>query len=161
MFRNTATAEAGQIERRDPTWDHDADLVPLSHLSLDLPALVTGWAAYLTGRGIEVVADDIGRDAISRDDVRLLITEQREAEARHAAKREAVEREAIAQDQARRAQIWQGVPADRLPIGVAPAAVMLQASRDAQPRRTTPLQEALQNSGELTFHSLQAAADEE
>jgi hypothetical protein len=31
---------------------------------------------------------------------------------------------------------------------------MLQADRDAQPKRTTPLEEALSNSGTLTYHAL-------
>jgi hypothetical protein len=29
---------------------------------------------------------------------------------------------------------------------------MLQAAVDAQPRRTTPLEEALSNRGEMTYH---------
>jgi hypothetical protein len=134
-----------------------ADLVPLSVLALDLAApSVGGWPAYLAGRGIAVVPDDIGRLAVSRDDARRLITERREAEARG---REAAERQAVELDRQWRAQLWGGVPADHLPPGVAPAAAMLQAARDAQPRRTTPLQEALSNSGELTYHSMQTADD--
>ena len=59
-------------------------LVPLSVLALDLSApSVGGWPAYLAGRGIEVVADDLGRDSITRADARRLFTERREAEARH------------------------------------------------------------------------------
>jgi hypothetical protein len=55
-----------------------------------LPEPAGGWVAYLAGRGIEVITDDIGRDAISRDDARLLIAERRAAEAR---KREVAERQ--------------------------------------------------------------------
>jgi hypothetical protein len=32
---------------------------------------------------------------------------------------------------------------------------MLQNDRDAQPKRTTPLEEALSNSGTLTYHPMQ------
>jgi hypothetical protein len=49
----------------------------------------------------------------------------------------------------------------RVPDDVLPAAAMLQAVRDARPRRVTPLQEALSNSGELTYHRLPAAPDDE
>jgi hypothetical protein len=31
---------------------------------------------------------------------------------------------------------------------------MLQAAKDAEPRRRTPLEEALDNDGALTYHSL-------
>ncbi|HEY6685839.1 MAG TPA: hypothetical protein VI094_06460 [Propionibacteriaceae bacterium] len=61
----------------------------------------------------------------------------------------------------RRAQIWKGVPADHMPPGATPAAVMLQASRDAKPRRTTPLKEVLSNSGEsMTYHRLPSTDEE-
>ena len=47
-----------------------------------------------------------------------------------------------------------GVPADRLPPDVLPAAAMLQAARDNEPRRRSVLEEALDNDGSLTYHSL-------
>ena len=148
MFRNAAVAEAGEIDVIDV-----ANLIPLSHLALDLDPPAVGWAAYLTGRGIEIVLDSVGRKAISSDDARQLFTERRESEAR---KREAMaqqEQRAIEQDQQFRAQVWGGVRADHMPPGAAPAAVMLQAAKDAEPRRLTPLQEALTREG-MTFHSL-------
>jgi hypothetical protein len=138
MFRSTDAATAAPTHGDvDP-----AELIPLSHLALDLDQPSVGWAAYITGRGIEVVVDDIGRPSVSRSDARQLFDERREAEARQAAKREAAEREAIERDQQFRSQLWTGVSADYLPADVAPAAA----------KRLTPLQEALSNSGTLTYH---------
>jgi len=137
-----------------------ADLVPLSHLELDLPAPVESWAAHLAARNIETTLDDIGRMSISRDDARLLIAEQREAEVRRREKAAELERQAVEADQRRRAQIWRGVPAGLLPADVHPARAMLEASRDARrPRRVSPLQEALSGEG-MTFHPIQHNADE-
>jgi hypothetical protein len=45
------------------------------------------------------------------------------------------------------------VPADQIPDGVLPATAMLLAAKDAASRRRTPLQEALDNAGSLTYHS--------
>jgi hypothetical protein len=104
--------------------------------------------------------DDIGRMAVARDDARLLLTEKRERQAEQARRRKLAEAQAVADDQIRRAQIWQGIPADDLPPGVAPAAVMLQTSRDARPKRTSVLQEALAGSETLTYHPLPASAEE-
>jgi hypothetical protein len=39
--------------------------------------------------------------------------------------------------------------------------VMLQSARDSQPKRLTPLQEALSNSGTLTYHSLSPTSEDE
>src|SRR5215207_8374430 len=146
MFRNTAAAADEVVD--------SVDLIPLSHLELDLDAPPLGdWSAYLGGRGIPIVLDDIHRASISRADARQLIDERRESEAR---KREAVERQerqAVERDRQFRARLWGGVPADHMPPDVAPAAVMLQLDRDAQPRRRSVLEEALANSGEVTYHS--------
>jgi hypothetical protein len=160
MFRSTATAPPAELDDVvDP-----ASLVPLSILELDIPSPPTGWLIELDRRHIEVLDDDLGRLAITRSDARRLLWEHREAEAvrREAAERqrEAIERRAIEADQEFRARLWQGMPADHMPAGVAPAQVMFAADRDAQPRRVSPLQEALANSGELTFHSLAATDDE-
>jgi hypothetical protein len=59
-----------------------------------------------------------------------------------------------------RSELWGGLPAERLPIGVLPAAVMLQAAQDARPKRLSVLQEALANDSGLTYHSLAPASDE-
>jgi hypothetical protein len=134
--------------------------IPLSHLSLDLAAPAIGWAAYLAEKGMSIVLDDLGRAALPRGDARTLFVERAEAEARKREAMERIEQEAVEADARFRAQLWQGVPADLMPPGLAPAAVMLQADKDAQPRRQSVLEEALSNSGGLTFHSLAPTQDE-
>jgi hypothetical protein len=133
---------------------HLEPLVPLSVLSLDLDEPPEGWASYLAARDIEVTLDDIGRMSIARVDARRLLTEKREREAEQARRRKLAEAQAVADDQVRRAQIWGGVPAEALPAGVSASSVMLQAARDAQPKRQSVLQHALGNSGELVFHPI-------
>jgi hypothetical protein len=132
----------------------------LSVLALDLDAPSAGWAGYLAGRGIAVVADDVGRPSIARSDARMLLTERRESEAQQARKREAAERRAIEQDQQFRATLYRGIPASLVPPDVHPASAMLQAARDERPSRTSVLQEALSGSGSLTFHPIRHEADE-
>ena len=134
--------------------------VPLSQLRLDIEQPGEGWAAFLAGRGIEVVSDDIGRPSIARADARRLFAEQREHEARKAEMLRAADEAAEEYDRQRRAQIWRGVSADMLPVGATPASVMLAAAKDAQPKRRTPLEEALSNDGGITYHSY-AQPDEE
>ena len=124
--------------------------VPLSHLELDLPAPVAGWPAFLAARGVEVTLDDIGRMSISRDDARLLIAEQREAEVRRREKAAEFERQAVEQDQQRRAQVWGGIPADLIPVGVSAAQAMVAAEKDARPRRRSVLEDSLSNSGTVS-----------
>jgi hypothetical protein len=151
MFRSSVTDTA------EPTRDESSPLEPLIslvELELSLVAPVEGWPSFLAARDIEITLDDIGRMSIARVDARRLLTEKREREAEQARRRKLAEARAVADDQLRRAQIWQGVPADHMPPGVAPAAAMLQAAYDARPRRTSVLQEALGNSDSLTFHSL-------
>ena len=141
----------------DPTHgdvDPTEPFVPLSQLALDLAAPAEGWPAYLSSRDIAVVIDDLGRLSISRTDARQLFDERRENEARKAEMRAAAERAAVEADQQFRAQLWPGIPADLMPPGAAPAAVMLQVDKDSRPRRLTPLPEALSNSEGLTYHSL-------
>ena len=156
MFRSTDTP----VVEPAPDVKVPADLVPLSHLELDLAAPVEGWPSFLAARGVEITLYDIGRMSISRGEARTLLVEQREREARGREKAAEVDRAAIEAYRSWRAGVWGGVPADRMPPGVAPAAVMLQASRDDRPRRTSPLEEALSNSEELTFHSIHTVPDE-
>jgi hypothetical protein len=155
MFRNVPVTEPPAADVAP------ADLVPLSHLQLDLAEPAIGWAAELAARGVEIVLDDLGRASIARADARRLIAERREAEARAAQKREAVEQAAVERDQKFRAQLWGGVRADHMPPGASPAAVMLQADKDARPRRQSVLQEALSNSGGLTYHPLSPTSEDE
>jgi hypothetical protein len=128
--------------------------VPLSVLELDLgQAPVGGWAAYLADRGVGLVLDDVGRLAVSRDDARALLTEKREEEQRRREVAARQEQRLIEADEERRAQIWRGVPADRVPADVHPATAMLQSAKDAaRPRRESVLQHALSNSEGITFH---------
>jgi hypothetical protein len=106
---------------------------------------------------VPVLTGAVGRDSVLSSDARALLAEhrarvaaKREAAAR---KREALEREAVERDRAMRAQLWQGLPAEHLPEGVAPAAAMLQAAADARPRRMSVLEEALAGGG-ITFHPI-------
>jgi hypothetical protein len=70
------------------------------------------------------------------------------------------EAEAVEADQARRAQIWKGVPASALPPGVLPVEAMAQAIRDERPKRTSVLEESLSGGG-MVFHSLHQPAEDE
>lgn len=126
---------------------------PLSHLQLDHPQPPEGWPAFLGRHAIAFVPDDLGRDCIRRRDARRLLDEKRAGELRAAKHRQVAEAEAVEADRLRMEQIWKGVSADRMPVGVAPAAVMLQASRDALPKRRSPLEEALSSDGGITYHS--------
>jgi hypothetical protein len=152
MFHSTAPV-AEPAPDVDVVMDPADVPVPLSHLALDLPEPPGGWVAYLAGRGVEVTLDDIGRLSVPRDAARMLLTEHREAEAAHARKRAELDRQAVEADQLRRAQIWRGVPADRLPADVHPASVMLQAVVDSRPRRRSMLEESLAGDS-LTFHPI-------
>jgi hypothetical protein len=158
MFRSVPEVVA------DPPADVDVvppeELVPLVVLELSLDAPATGWPTYLGGRGVEIVTDDLGREAITRSDARLLIAERRERELQQARQRKEAEAAAIEADQLRRAQIWKGLPSNHLPVGAHPAAAMLAAAQHARPRRVTPLQEALAGES-LTFHSFGSTPDEE
>jgi hypothetical protein len=97
-----------------------------------------------------VVLDDIGRRCVTRETARALFAERAEAERRQ---REAQERrEAELHEQAANNLPRGGVPADRIPDGVSPASAMLQAARDAELRRRSVLEEALDNETDLTYH---------
>jgi hypothetical protein len=153
MFRTAPDAEPA------PDRVLNENLVPLSHLGLDLPVPPIGWTAYLNNVGVEILTDDLGRPSIHRHDARRLFDEHRADELRKAQRRKLAEAQAVADDQIRRAQIWRGVPADHMPPDIAPAAVMLQASRDARPKPTSVLQDALAGSG-TTFHPLPKSENE-
>src|SRR5215204_3819190 len=114
--------------------------IPLSVLALDLPAPGAGWPMYLAERGVEVQPDDLGRLCISRAAARSLFAEQRQQ--REAADRHRVEAErlAVEADREWRARLSGGIPAGRIPDGVAPAAAMLQAAQDDRPRRRSVLE---------------------
>jgi hypothetical protein len=161
MFRSSPDVEHTESNRAATAVAAQADpseLIPLSVLALDHPEPPEGWSSFLGRRGITFRPDHIGRDAISSHDAQVLLHEQRANELRAAKLRQLAEAEAVEQDQIRRAAIWTGISAADLPPGVAPAAVMLQLDKDSQPRRTTPLEEALSNSAALTYRALQDEA---
>lgn len=98
----------------------------------------------------EVVHDDLGRRCVSRETARRLFAERAEAEHRQ---REAQERrEAELHEQAANNPPPTGIPADRIPDGVSPAAAILQAAKDAEPRRQSVLESALANRDGLVYH---------
>jgi hypothetical protein len=149
MFKTAPAAEpAPTVPNGTP------DLIPLSHLSLDVDEPSVGWDAYLTGRGIPVVFDDVGRRSVSRADARQLLDEQREAEARRQEVVRRQEQQFIEADQRFRAQLSPGLPWYALPDGVSPAQAWAAAEKDSQPRRQSVLEHALTNSGQLEYHPL-------
>jgi hypothetical protein len=160
MFRTIpATVEPAPVEVPP------ADLIPLSVLGLDVAEPITGWEPFLTVRNIVVVSDDVGRKAVSRDDARTLIAEHRaQCEAAEARRREVAarnEERAVAADQALRAALPKGLPWWEFPDGVSPVQAWAQAEKDAQPKRTSLLEEALSNSGTLTYHPLPSTPEDE
>jgi hypothetical protein len=153
MFKTSTPVIEAPVVMDDPVGPA-ADLIPCSVIALDLDTPTIGWVAYCSGRDIPIVRDDLGRDCINRVDARQLFAEHREAEARRLAVMARNEQRAIEADRLRRAQIWTGLSADSLPVGVSAATAMLAAGKDALPRRQTPLEHALANSGEMTYHEL-------
>lgn len=128
--------------------------IPISQLELDLsPPSTGGWHAYLAGRGIAVVSDDVGRDAIARSDARRLLAERRESEVRA--------RELTARNdqmiELKRQTIPTGIPAELVGYAENPGrAVMLadmQAEKDSRPRRRTVVEDALDGGG-IVFHPI-------
>jgi hypothetical protein len=149
MFRSTVTAPAPPADVMVPS-----DLIPLRVLELDLPGPATGWLIELDRRSILILTDDIGRLAVSRDDAKQLLAEQRQAEAHAREVAERQERQAIAADREFRAQLYPGTPWYELPPGLSAAEVWAQAEKDAQPKRQSVLQHALSNTGEMTYHPI-------
>jgi hypothetical protein len=163
MFtKNTVVETAEAVAETAPI--DPAELVPLAALASEgfgygHPLVVTprdaldALAAQLDG---EVVLDDLGRRCVSREVARRLFTERAEAERRQ---REAQQRrEAELAEQAANNRPRGGVPADQIPDGVSPAAAMLQAALDAEPRRQSVLEEALANSDSLTYHPVRGGS---
>jgi hypothetical protein len=153
MFKTTPATEPAPVE---VALD---ELIPLSVLELDLPAPAAGWLMELDRRGIEVVTDDLGRAAISRDNARQLFTEQREAEARQRELAEQRDREAMERERAFRTALPKGVPWYELPAGMSPAEALMRTGLEAERPRsvyTTLLDAELSGRNEtLVYHSLQ------
>ena len=127
-------AELTEIEQGQSRGS-DADLVPLSHLALDLSEPADGWTVWLSERGVAISFDDLGRRAISRGDAKKLLDQQRQIEIRqqdHAAR---VEAEAIQKDREFRAALSPGIPWWRLD-GVSYAQAAAEAEAAGHPQRT-------------------------
>jgi hypothetical protein len=126
-------AELTEIEQGRHSHGSDADLIPLSHLALDLSEPADGWTVWLSDRGVAISFDDLGRRAIRRGDAKELLDQQRQNEIRqqdHAAR---VEAEAIEKDREFRAALSPGIPWWRLD-GVSYAQAAAEAAR--HPGRT-------------------------
>ena len=83
---------------------------------------------------------------------RRLFAERDQADRR---RREAQERmDADIAAQAAANPVWTGLPAGWIPDGVAPAAAMLQAAKDADPRRQSVLEHAPANDDAFEFHPI-------
>ena len=158
MFSSTVRMAAETVSEVDPV--DPAELVTLASLAgegfgwggqfIRTPKdAVDALERQLDG---EVVLDDLGRRCVSRETARALFAERAEAEQRQRETHQRREEELA--EQAANNPPRGGIPADRIPDGVSPAAAMLQAALDAEPRRRTPLEEAFDNDGALTFHSL-------
>jgi hypothetical protein len=160
MFRNTApVAEPAEIEQGDSGRNHDADLIPLSILALDLEAPAGDWAAYLAGQGVSIAFDDVGRRAISREAAKKLLDAQRQNEIRRQDQAARLEAEAVEKDRQRRAQLPKGLAWHEVPVGLSPAMAMVAGDpdRDSRPKRTSVLEESLSR-GTLTLHPISEPA---
>ena len=136
------------------------DLIPLSHLALDLEPPPEGWSMFLARRGIQVVPDVLGRDAIGMDAARRLLDEQRENVLRRAALLKVAEQAAVEQDQARRAQLGQGISAAALNgMSYAEAAQQAEAASAGWRPRASVLEDALGNGG-MVFHPIRSEGDQ-
>jgi hypothetical protein len=138
------------------------DLIPLSHLALDLVEPPAGWSAFLADRHIAIAVDDVGRLAVSRDNARTLLSEQREHEAHVREMAAEQERQAIEQDQRFRASLGVGVPAHLIPAGMTYAEMVASAELDSQTYRPrASMVEDLLDNGGMTFHPIQHGPDGE
>jgi hypothetical protein len=143
MFQRTVPAAEVtppvDVDAPDPRAEN---LIPLRVLELELDVPPGGWAGFLSSRGISIVVDDVGRLSVARADAKALISERRQGEARAREVAERQEQAFIEADRQRRSQIWGGLPADRLPVGVSAGAAMAQAAHDAAPRRQSVVEAA-------------------
>jgi hypothetical protein len=82
------------VHRVAKEWLGEAELIPISHLRLDLAEPISGWASALLERGLEILVDDLGRPCVRREVLGDLLREDRERLARIEA--ESAERAAAA-----------------------------------------------------------------
>ena len=153
MFRIPAT------DLPAPAATDPADLVPLADLAAEgfgygsryvktPPDAIDALAHQL---GDQVILDDIGRRCVTRSTAGRMFTERAEAERRQRRCKTATKPSFTPR---RRPMFPGGRPADRIPSDVLPAAAMLQAARDNEPRRRSVLEEALDNDESLTYHPI-------
>jgi hypothetical protein len=140
MFSKAAPVVEPAPDVKEPS----EELIPLSHLALELLEPPIGWTAYLASRGIDVIDDCIGRAAITAADARMLITEKREAEVRNREAMERREAQLIQQDRLRRASLPTGIPAGMVPDGLRPAEAMMLAGESSAPRAMSVREQLLQ-----------------
>jgi hypothetical protein len=155
MFRSTPVDVATAHDVVVP----EEDVIALSVLQLDLPQPPEGWAVFLGRRGVAIVPDSLGRDAIGHDAARRLLAERRADELRRVRHLAVAEAEAVEADRVKFQQIWKGLSVDDLPVGVTAGDAMLQAARDSLPKRQSVLEESLSNSPEMSYHPI--VSDEE
>lgn len=138
------------------------ELIPLSHLALDLEVPAEGWPMFLGRRAITIRPDSLGRDSIDGGAAKRLFDEQREVVLRQAALRKVAEQAAVEQDQAFRASIGQGVTAAAL-NGMSYAEAMHEAelaSKSYRPRASVAA-DLLDNGGRgMVFHPFHNSAEE-
>ena len=121
--------EGAEVARRlAKQWVHEAELIPLSVLSLDYPEPLGGWETMLEARGIELFSDDLHRLSIAREDARALVEERREWE------RESAEKARRRQESLEGLPVPAGIPA--LEHGSA-----LQSIMASDPSYRTPQEE--------------------
>ena len=155
MFRSPSPEPAAVDEVGTGVPD---DLIPLSHLQLDLPEPAEGWPNYLGRRGIAFVPDRLGRDAVTFGDAKRLLDEARAEQLRQRRVRAQQEAEAVEASRRFHASLPPGLPAGAIPDGVTYGDLVRQAAKDARPRRRSPLEESLSGST-LTYHELPRGDD--
>jgi len=79
--------KATEPEAKDPTVCTVCQTIPVSVFALDYDRPMNGWPAFLEANGIEVLTDDIGRDAITRADAHRLIEQRKQRDAQIAEER--------------------------------------------------------------------------
>jgi hypothetical protein len=128
--------------------------VPLSELSLDLPAPAAGWPSELERRGVVVVLDDLGRPAIDRAAARALFAEHREQREVAARRRVEIEQRAVEADRAFRASLPAGIPAGAVPEGISAGQLLMLSDPIQGAKRRSVVEDALANDGGLIFHPI-------
>jgi hypothetical protein len=92
------------VHRVAKEWLDEAELIPVTHLSLDLDEPIDGWESALLERGVPIVEDDLGRPCVRREVLGDLLHEERERLAR-------IEAESAARAAAAVAPVPAGIPA--------------------------------------------------